>query len=142
MKSIIRNLTTAFFAGFISTILLFIYVFHKTETNPEDDISFWVFLTLLFMGIASFIGFLGLSILSVISSIYKWSEGVDYLSKIIFTLSLYLPLFFIMQTIEWIHSFWYWSLIGTLLVISFDYKSLFAENFTISRSSLQIDNQK
>jgi hypothetical protein len=94
------------------------------------------------MGICSILGFVGLLILSFFSNIFNWSEGIDYTSKILFTLSFYLPLFFIMKEVEWIHSFWYWSLIGTFLVISFDYKSMFAEHFTISRSNLQIDNQK
>lgn len=134
MKSIIRNFTTAFFAGFFNSIMLFIYIGINKGNAGEQEITFFVFLTLLFMGIASFIGFLGLSILSVVSSIYKWSESGDYISKIIFALALYLPLYFIMSTIDWIFHFWFWSLIGTIIVISFDYKSMFLQHFTYKKS--------
>lgn len=136
MKSIIRNFTTAFFAGFISTVLLLIYVFvYKVGQD-----NFWVFIAMLVMGICSILGFVGLLILSFFSNIFNWTEEIDYTSKILFTLILYLPLFFIMNEIEWMHSFWYWSIIGTLLVISFDYKSMFAEHFTISRSNIISNN--
>ena len=113
MKSIIRNFTTAFFAGFISTVLLLIYVFvYKVGQD-----NFWVFIAMLVMGICSILGFVGLLILSFFSNIFNWTEEI-----------------------EWMHSFWYWSIIGTLLVISFDYKSMFAEHFTISRSNIISNN--
>jgi hypothetical protein len=92
------------------------------------------------MGICSILGFVGLLILSFFSNIFNWSEGIDYTSKILLVLALYLPLFFIMKEIDWLHSFWYWSLIGTLTVISFDYKSMFAEHFTVSKSNLLSNN--
>jgi hypothetical protein len=140
MKSIIRNFTTAFFAGIISSILFLIYLLIFKKIGPNDWVIYFLFIAMIVMGICSILGFVGLLILSFFSNIFNWSEGIDYTSKILLVLALYLPLFFIMKEIDWLHSFWYWSLIGTLTVISFDYKSMFAEHFTVSKSNLLSNN--
>lgn len=140
MKSTIRNFTTAFFAWLVSTLLLFAYIsIHREGNFAESREYFLIFIIIVCMSVCSVIAFIGLLFLSLLSNIFNWSEGKDYLAKILFSASLYLPLYFLTKEFQ-LNEFWYWSLAGTLAVITFDYKHLFTKHFSIKNKQIQTQN--
>ncbi len=138
MKSTIRNFTTAFFAWLVSSILLFVFYDQYLDINGRQ--LFWMFLTVAGMGICTIAAFFGLMFLSLLSNIFNWSESKDYLLKIAFSITLYLPLLFLMREYQMIPEFWYWSLAGTLAVITFDYKHLFTGHFSFGSKRIPSEN--
>lgn len=141
MKSTIRNFTTAFFAGFISSILLVIYICSQAPADSIDRKFLFLVVSFIVMGICTSAAFLGFMLLSLLSNIFNWSESKDFLLKIVFSITLYVPLFFLMRGNTMIPEFWYWSLTGTLAIITFDYKHLFSAHFSFGNKRIQTENQ-
>ncbi len=135
MKSIIRNFTTSFFSWIISVILFVIFC-NTSTINSEIGGPIYIPFVLILMAIASTFAFFALLFLSWLSHHFKWKSITDYLSKIILTLLLYLPIILLAIDINWILPFCLWSLVGTLAVITIDYYRIFKINFkTINKKS-------
>lgn len=143
MKSTIRNFTTAFFAWFFSILLFFVYISINREENTAEGREYFVIVIVIAcMSVCAAIGLISLLFLSLLSNIFNWSESKDYLLKIGLSITLYLPIYFVMKEISWLSTFWYWSLTSTLALITFDYKHLFIEHFSFGRQKLPSENFK